>query len=330
MAATSNLEVSTHVYKEVDGLSLTLDVFRPINTSASDAGPQVALIHYHGGFLVIGEKTTFPPSWLINACVRRGWIYITPAYRLLPEAQGVDVVADALDAAKWVTESLSTRLIVAGSSAGGLLALSVATQLTRPLAVLSVYGMLDLTSTRYIEQGTMLMGNPPIPDVRPILDQIEAAKKDAVLDGYPFPSHPPTDKRMLWIAVAHQEAIYPDLLTGHAGLAGMIRKGGIDAIPTNLRHLFPVAFALRGDLPPTAFLHGDDDNAIHVDQSIKVAEALNKLGVKVTCEIVPGKGHGFDVREIPATVDIESDTNTNLPMYKSLRSILAFLDGVVN
>jgi hypothetical protein len=39
---------TTHIYKTVDGLDLTIDVSAP--ATAQDNG--VALIHFHGGFLV--------------------------------------------------------------------------------------------------------------------------------------------------------------------------------------------------------------------------------------------------------------------------------------
>lgn len=67
---------------------------------------------------LIGEKTTFPPYWLINACKNRGWTYATASYRLLPEADGREILEDALDAVCWVYNNVSHRIIVAGSSAG--------------------------------------------------------------------------------------------------------------------------------------------------------------------------------------------------------------------
>lgn len=281
---------------------------------------------------MIGEKTTFPPSWLINGCLRRGWLYITPSYRLLPEVRGLDVVADALDSATWVARNLAERLIVAGSSAGGYLALFVATQLTTPspLAFLSIYGMLDLTDSRYIEPGTTLMGLPPLSDTSTILREMSAAKDNKALDSYPFPENPSSDKRMLWIATSHQEALYPDLLTDRSGLSASIRQSGIGAIPAEHHKLFPAAFGLRKGFPPAAFLHGDKDDAVGVNQSVQLAEVLDGLGVKVMCEIVTEKGHGFDVMEIAAEVDVEKKTATEEPVYRSVRKILQFLGNELN
>jgi acetyl esterase/lipase len=264
--------------------------------------------------------------------LRRGWTYITPSYRLLPESTGEDVIADAIDAAAWVASNLTKRLVVAGSSAGGFLSLSVATRMTapRPLAMLSIYGMLDMTSSRYVEPGTTLMENPLIHNAGSLLQEMDAMKGTSALDGYPFPQNPLTDKRMSWIAAAHQEATYPDLITGYPGLAAMIRKNGVDSIPLKYRQLFPVAFGLRADLPPVALLHGDQDTAVGYEQSIQCAKALAGFGVSVACEIVPGKGHGFDVMEISPDVDIEHQTADGDLVYQQLRNILNFIDSTTN
>ncbi|GAE00258.1 hypothetical protein AN5432.2, partial [Paecilomyces variotii No. 5] len=150
-----NFEVTTHVFKVADGLSLSIDVHKP---PASDNVNPV-LLHFHGGFLVIGEKGTLPPHWLVNACYHRGWVYATASYRLLPEAKGLDIIQDVVDAVCWVHENISTRVIIAGSSAGGYLALAAAAHpdTPRPIAVLSIYGMLNPASDRYIHPGKPLL-----------------------------------------------------------------------------------------------------------------------------------------------------------------------------
>ncbi|KAF2019972.1 alpha/beta-hydrolase [Aaosphaeria arxii CBS 175.79] len=324
--------VSTYVYKTTNGLTLSLDVWRPTppanSTSNDDAN--VALVHFHGGFLMVGEKTTFPPYWLINACLRRGWTYITPAYRLLPETPGLDIIDDALDAAQWVAKNVSERLVIAGSSAGGFLALSVATRLIepKPVATLCVYGILDLTAARYTNPGKPVLGSQLMPNVSTILHEMEAARDGDELDGYAFPDDLLADKRMSWINAAHQEAIYPDLLSRSQGLAAMIRTSGPTSIPEAYRALFPSTFGASKDMPPVAFLHGGQDDLVDASQSIQVSEHLQRLGVDTICAVVPGKGHGFDV-EIAAEVDVEEAQGVHNPAYTELKSVLGFIDNAV-
>lgn len=167
MEAPCNPEIWTHVYESVhDGLDLTIDIVRPPKLSTPGSyevanslswwiSSELKLVFHYcimRGIIssqyltaslelqMIGEKTIFPPSWLINACMHRSWTYITLCYCLLPESSGCDIISDALYAANWAMAKVTEHLILAGSSAGGYLALSVATRLTtpKPLAVLSV------------------------------------------------------------------------------------------------------------------------------------------------------------------------------------------------
>ncbi|KAL2783153.1 Alpha/Beta hydrolase protein [Aspergillus keveii] len=286
-------QVSTHVFKVVDGLSLSIDVSKP--SSAPKNG--VVLVHFHGGFLVLGEKTTFPPHWLINACHVRGWTYATPSYRLLPESTGLDILSDTLDAVNWVRQSISDRVIIAGSSAGGYLAFATAAHPSclRPLAVLSVYGMLDPASDRYIRPGQALVA--PVENLSTTLQEIDAATKDGqVLDGYPFPATPATDKRHGWIRALHEGARYPDVLTRTPGLAEQIVDNGVSVVPEKFRPLFPLSFGLKEEFPPTVLLHGDADVLVGIEQSAAAAEKMVSIGIDVHLERVPGQGHGFDAK----------------------------------
>ena len=119
--------------------------------------------------------------WLINACQRRNWAYITPSYRLLPEAKGLDILSDAIDASFWVRKNLTERIILAGSSAGALLAFATAAhpRSSPPLCLLSIYGMLDLTAERYILPGSPLVG-PPMDESRAIMQQMEEVAKQSM------------------------------------------------------------------------------------------------------------------------------------------------------
>ncbi|EKG18604.1 hypothetical protein MPH_04139 [Macrophomina phaseolina MS6] len=320
---------TTHIYKNFGGLELSLDVISPSNNAS--AGPTTALIHYHGGFLILGDKQTFPPQWLINAALRRNWTYITPSYRLLPESTGSDALNDALDAANWVAANITPRIVIAGSSAGGYLAVATASQLTtpKPLAVLSVYGMLDLAHPRYLTPGTSVMNQPPIPDTAPLLAQIAAARGIGVKDAYPFPAAPAQDPRMHWIAAAHQEALFPDLLTGVPGMARKIADAGVQAVEPAHRRLFPLAFGAVKGLPPTVLLHGLDDSAVGAEQSIAAAAVLEEAGVEVLLKTVPGREHGFDLREVAPEVDVEAAGDEGSPVVQSLRDVIQFLDAAV-
>ncbi|KAK4863260.1 hypothetical protein LT330_002038 [Penicillium expansum] len=310
----------THVFKVVDGLSLEIDVLSP--PTKEENSP--VLLHFHGGFLVLGEKTTFPPHWLINACQKRGWTYATASYRLLPESPGIEILQDATDAVNWVYANISKRVIIAGSSAGGYLALAAAAHpaTPRPLAVLSIYGMLDPASERYIRPGQPLGG--PVADEAKALEEIEVAMRNDAIDGYPFPVSPPADLRFGWIRALHQAARYADVLARKPGLAGRIADEGVGAVSVEDRVLFPVSFGLKEGFPPTVLLHGDADELVGFEQSVAVAGALERVGVDVSLERAEGQGHGFEAKEV---IDLDGDEVLgDKAVADTLRRVIAHLE----
>ncbi|KAJ5834326.1 Alpha/beta hydrolase fold-3 [Penicillium robsamsonii] len=310
----------THVFKVVDGLSLEIDALSP---PTKDENAPVVL-HFHGGFLFLGEKTTFPPHWLINACQKRGWTYATASYRLLPEAPGLEILQDAIDAVNWVHTNISKRVIIAGSSAGGYLALAATAHpaTPRPLALLSIYGMMDSSSERYINPGQPLVA--PVEDEAGALKEVEDAMRDDAIDGYAFPTNPPADRRFGWIKALHQAAQYPDVITRKAGLAARIADEGIGAISVEDRALFPVRFGLNKNFPPTVLVHGDTDELVGIEQSVAVAEALEELGVDVSFERAEGQGHGFEAKEV---IDLDADELVgDKAVIDPLRRVIAHLE----
>ncbi|CAI7615030.1 unnamed protein product [Penicillium glandicola] len=310
----------THVFKVVDGLSLEIDVHPP--PTKEENSPVV--LHFHGGFLVVGEKKTFPPHWLINACKRRGWTYAEASYRLLPETPGLEILQDAIDAFNWVYENISKRVVVAGSSAGGYLALAATAHpaTPRPLAVLSIYGMMDLASERYIHPGQPVLAR--LDNEEQALKEVEAAMQSDAIDGYPFPASPPTDRRFGWIRALHQAAQYLDVLARKPGLAGRIAGEGVEAISVEDRVLFPATFGLNEDFPPTVLLHGDADVLVGFEQSVVVAKALEEFGVDVVLERVEGKGHGFEAEEV---IDLDGDEELEDEVVgDTLRRVIAHLE----
>ncbi|MEI7833655.1 MAG: alpha/beta hydrolase [bacterium] len=52
----------------------------------------------------------------------------------------------------------------------------------------------------------------------------------------------------------------------------------------------PIKYVHRG-CPPTLILHGDADEHVHVNQSIRFQQALAEAGVDTALHIVPGAGH---------------------------------------
>ena len=113
-----------------------LDVFQPRRPARTDTpGPRPVLVYFHGGGYASGRKDR-EARLLMHRAVRRGWVAVSAAYRLRPDAGMVEHLADADAAIAWVrahADELGAdpgTVVAAGSSAGAHLASVVA--LRRP------------------------------------------------------------------------------------------------------------------------------------------------------------------------------------------------------
>ena len=138
-----------------------LDVWR---TSTTPEGAPV-IFYLHGGSWTFGDKREQGRP-MLHEFVRRGWVVVAANYRLAPRSPWPAQIEDAARAFGWVKKNIasyggdSTRLVIAGGSAGGqlasLLALGEKDPTWRPAdmedvtdwsvrGALSFYGVLEMT-----------------------------------------------------------------------------------------------------------------------------------------------------------------------------------------
>lgn len=90
-------------------------------------GPFPALVYYHGGGWVIGDRDMVEPA-CTRLANRAGAVVVSVDYRLAPEHKFPAAVIDAFAAAQWVADNAAdlgidpARVGVGGDSAGGNLA----------------------------------------------------------------------------------------------------------------------------------------------------------------------------------------------------------------
>lgn len=136
-AQQNQLLTEKRIYKQVMEQELSVDIFYSSTTRGSTENPAIAF--FHGGGWAYGSPAEFH-----NACrryARKGFVTFSFAYRLSvnedgsvphPEITPVECVKDARSAIRWLKEHAeewnidSDKVIVAGQSAGGQLALSTA------------------------------------------------------------------------------------------------------------------------------------------------------------------------------------------------------------
>lgn len=112
-----------------------------------DAGP--VFIHVHGGGWWRGRRARQARP-LLHRMAAIGWVVLTPAYRLSPEATFPDHLDDIQRLLAWVRESVAVLradagfIAIAGGSAGGQLAALAGFGPGAPDVVVPIYGVHDL------------------------------------------------------------------------------------------------------------------------------------------------------------------------------------------
>ena len=124
------------VYKIIDSLKLTIDVFH--TNQSYEHGNNTAIVFFHGGGWAFGTPVEF-----FTTCERyaeMGIVTFSVEYRLSIDngvtpsktISPIEAVMDARSAMRWVRENAAkfhldkNKIVVAGQSAGGQLALSTA------------------------------------------------------------------------------------------------------------------------------------------------------------------------------------------------------------
>jgi acetyl esterase len=125
------------IYKTINGKDLTVDLFYTAETNQKTLNPAIAF--FHGGGWAYGS-----PSEFYTTCIRyakKGFITFSFQYRLSktddgtvpdPDITLIECVKDARSAVRWVRQNAASfhidpdKIIAAGQSAGGQLALSTA------------------------------------------------------------------------------------------------------------------------------------------------------------------------------------------------------------
>lgn len=144
--------------KAADGYDIPVVHFFP--TKPKDGKPTAAVVHFHGGGLIMGDVAMMVPG-LLTQVAATGVPVFSVEYRLAPEFKHPIPVTDAYTALRWVQEHAAefnidpARLAVMGESAGGCIAAGVAL-LARdkglpgpPLAKqILVYPMIDNETTK--------------------------------------------------------------------------------------------------------------------------------------------------------------------------------------
>ena len=267
---------TVQTFKTVDGLELRADIYRH-----EDEVSRGVIVWLHGGALIMGTRSGVPKQ-LRDLAREAGFILVSLDYRLAPEAQLPEIIEDLRDALKWVRESGpelfhadASRIVVAGASAGGYLALmSGVVSDPPPLAIVSYWGFGDVDGEWTTKPSEAYRKGKLI------------AKEDA------------------WAGVGDQvlTATNKENGRGRSVFFLYLKQTGrwINAVSgfdpeTDREQLTPYCPVRNASpsFPPTLFLHGTADKDVPVSQTIAMAETLQRHGVAHEVITIERGGHSL-------------------------------------
>lgn len=266
----------THVYKSVGDLRIRADVYRH-----DDSVKRPVIVWLHGGALIMGSRTAVPQQ-LKDLARAEGFVLISLGYRLAPEAQLQEIISDLRDGIHWVHESGPelfhadpSRLVVAGASAGGYLALmSGFGSEHRPTAIVAYWGFGDVDGDWTTKPA-------------------EAYRKGKLIG---------REDAWAGVGAAVLTATNKQNGRGRSTFFLYLKQTGrwINAVsgldPTKDRAKLTPYCPIRNvtpEFPPTLFLHGTADRDVPVEQSLSMAGELKKHGVPNESIIIERGGHGL-------------------------------------
>jgi acetyl esterase/lipase len=266
------------------GRKLLCDVWQP---PAEVPASGLAVVYLYGSAWCMLDKD-FGTRPLFRHLAAQGHVIMDVAYRLFPETDLPGMVADAKRAVAWVRthaadlEIRPNRIVVAGGSAGGHLALLAAythqdPSLTpaelagsdpRVCGVVSLYGQADLAAHYdHTDQAKWCRPGDPQPD---------------------WDAPPPPWARRLFGPDADRLKLVP------ASRCDWLVGGTPTQMPDRYAQLSPLHRVHPG-CPPTLLVHGEHDQMAPVAAMRDLQRRLERAGVPVTGVYLPQTDHAFDL-----------------------------------
>ncbi|KAL4940567.1 hypothetical protein BDV06DRAFT_18297 [Aspergillus oleicola] len=162
----AGFDIIPTTFKQVGEHAIRTDILVP---QKPHPGKRPVIVRFHGGGLLMGDSlfAGFWPHWLTDFALLHNAIVISPNYRLMPQATGLELWSDIEDFWTWlrsgaVESLLSThstpttpdlnRILLAGDSAGGLLSVNAGLAHANDVrAITALYPCLNPASPDFAE-----------------------------------------------------------------------------------------------------------------------------------------------------------------------------------
>jgi acetyl esterase/lipase len=254
--ATGYSVVPNVTYLRAGGMDLKLDLYRPRGTTS----PSPVVVYFHGGGWTGGSKEGSAPA--LEIWEEMGWAVINVQYRLADVAHAPAAVEDCRCALRWVYRNAEQynfdleKIVVAGSSAGGHLALTT--------GMLPESAGLDRQCPGD-RNFTWSTGNR----------STEELKVAAIIN---------------WYGISD----VVDLIDRPPGPSGNFTEAWLGSRTDReevAKRVSPLTY-VRPGLPPILTIHGDADPIVPHSHATRLHQALDEVGVPNKLFTVPGGGHG--------------------------------------
>lgn len=245
------------VFARVGDETLRLDLAMP----ADGGGPYPAVVCLHGGGWVGGDRKQMTGT--IEVLARRGYVAVTPDYRLAPTHRFPACVEDCKEAVRWLRGNAGAyridpaRIGVVGLAAGGHLAC-----------------LLGVT-----EPGDGLEGTGD-----------NATQSSAVQAVVSFAGPTDLTSEALWTRETLSRNLLPWLGGSPRDKADLYRK----ASPVHYRPRTP---------PPFLLVHGTADPVVPINQAHALADRLRGASGQVRILVLEGEGHTWAGAALLRSID---------------------------
>jgi acetyl esterase/lipase len=240
--------------------SQKLDIYLP----EKGEGPFPVILSIHGGAFKSGDKRDGQLKPMLEG-LNHGYAVVSVNYRLSPEAKFPAQIFDVKAAVRWIRANANQyklnpdKIAAWGGSAGGHLSALLGTSA-------------DVSSLEDLQ-----LGNPE-----------QSSRLQAVVDWFG-----PTDFLKMDEQLKESKVKNPQVHAVKDSPESELIGKNIENAPELVRAANPETY-ITSDDPPFLIQHGLTDNLVPYQQSVNLAEKLEKkLGEeKVSLKLFPGTGHG--------------------------------------
>lgn len=261
---------TTFIYKQTDDCQLKGELFPAERENAP------LIVYIHGGGLIWGTRYDMKKEQ-IRMYQAAGFHVFSVDYRLAPESKLPEIAADIEDLLKWLHSDKSReighdreKIAVMGNSAGGYLALLSGTFSLKPKAIVSLYGYGDITGEWYQKPSAYFNQ----------MTQVPKMLADQLIQPHPISSSP-IEKRYAIYLYCRQQGTWLDYIAGNTVNDDMLQS------------FCPIS-KVSVTYPPTLLLHGDHDDDVPYEESVRMHRQLQAHGVKTQLITYPNAPHHFD------------------------------------